>query len=132
MVLAIFLVEDDWRIQEHFKLLVGEVLGAQVVGVAETSDEALAWIAANDGLWNLMVLDLCLRQGTGFQVLEHMEAVHKRQCVVLTNSPSAPNVAHCLALGVEAVFDKSLHIEDFLDYCALLTKSHQLNFRRAD
>lgn len=120
MSLAVFLVEDDRRIRDHLVLLILDVLHARVVGTAETSDDALAWLARNDGLCDLVVLDLFLREGTGLFVLKHMTPAHRQRCVVLTNSPSPTNIALCLDLGAEAVFDKSLQIEDFLDYCALL------------
>lgn len=120
MSLAIFLVEDDPRIREHFGLLVIDVLHGRIVGTAETSHGALAWLAINEGLWNLVVLDLFLQEGTGLMVLEQMNPAHKGRCVVLTNSPSPANVARCHELGAAAVFDKSLQIEDFLAYCAAL------------
>jgi DNA-binding NarL/FixJ family response regulator len=120
MALAIFLVEDDPLIREHFGLMVMEVLHARVVGMADNSDDALAWLAANDEKWDLTVLDLFLREGTGLMVLEGMNPAHKHRCVVLTNSPSPTNIARCLDLGAEAVFDKSLEVEKFLEYCTSL------------
>lgn len=120
VALAIFLVETDPRIREHFGLLVIDVLNARIVGTAETPHGALAGLAINEELWNLVVLDLFHQEGTGLMVLEQMNPAHKCRCVALTNSPSPANIARCHRLGARAVFDKSLQIEDFLVYCASL------------
>jgi DNA-binding NarL/FixJ family response regulator len=120
MPLTAFMVEDDPVIRETLSIMLLEFLGAHVVGTAETAEDALAWIAASDRHWDLTVLDLFLREGTGFTVLGHMTPAHRRQCVVLTNSATPANIARCIDLGADAVFDKSLQLDEFLKYCGLL------------
>jgi len=118
MSLAAFLIEDDPKIRENLGILLTDLLDAKVVGMAETSDDALAWLAVHDGHWDVAVLDLFLKEGTGFTVLTHMAPARRHQCVVLTNSATPANIARCLNLGADAVFDKSLQIDEFLNYCA--------------
>jgi len=117
MPLAVFLIEDDPKIRENLGILLADMLNAQVVGMAETSDDALAWLAVHDRHWDLVVLDLFLKEGTGFTVLTRMAPARRRHCVVLTNSATPANIARCIDLGVDAVFDKALQLDEFLTYC---------------
>lgn len=126
MPLSAFLIEDDPVIRENIGIMLAEVLNAQVVGIAETSDDALAWFEVNEGHWDVAVLDLFLKEGTGFTVLSHMAPAHRRHCVVLTNSATPANIARCIDLGADAVFDKSLQLDEFLDYCARLPAAQNL------
>lgn len=127
MPLSAFLIEDDPKIRENLGILLADVLNATVVGMAETSDDALAWLAVHDGHWDLAVLDLFLKEGTGFNVLARMAPAHRRNCVVLTNSATPANIARCIGLGADAVFDKSLQIDEFLNYCARLPAAQTLS-----
>jgi two-component system OmpR family response regulator len=127
MPLSAFLIEDDPRIRENLGILLADVLDAKVVGMAETSDDALAWFASNEGHWDVAVLDLFLKEGTGFNVLTQMDPAHRRHCVVLTNSATPANIARCINLGADAVFDKSLQIDEFLNYCARLPAAQNLS-----
>lgn len=113
-------------IREGLGALLSETMDAHVVGVAETADDALAWIASRSRHWDLTVLDLFLREGTGFTVLAHMSPALRHQCVVLTNSITPANIARCIDLGADAVFDKTLQLDDFLTYCSRLpaTQNH--------
>jgi two-component system OmpR family response regulator len=77
MPLAAFLIEDDPVIRDSIGAMLTEVLHANVVGIAETSDDALAWLALHEGHWDLAVLDLYLKKGTGFNVLSHMTAAQR-------------------------------------------------------
>jgi len=105
---------------------------ANVVGTAETSADALAWIAVNEGKWDVAVLDLFLKEGTGFTVLSRMTPLQRRRCVVLTNMATPAKVALCLDLGADAVFDKSLQLEEFLTYCAQLPAAQPLVIRQPE
>jgi len=118
MPVAAFLIEDHPVVQQHLGLLMADVLHVQVVGTADTTAAALTWLAAHEGDWDVAVLDLLLKDGMGFAVLAQMSAAHRRQCVVLTNAPTPTNIARCSGFGVNAVFDKVLQLEEFLQYCA--------------
>lgn len=124
MPFTAFIVEDDPVIREGLSTLLCETLNAHVVGVAETAEDALAWISAYNTHWDLTVLDLFLRQGTGFTVLSRMSPAHRHQCVVLTNAITPANIARCIDLGADAVFDKTLQLGEFLTHCARLSAAH--------
>jgi two-component system OmpR family response regulator len=42
----------------------------------------------------------------------------QQRVIVLSNYATADIRARCLALGADAVFDKSTELDIFLDYCA--------------
>lgn len=118
MSLPIFLVEDDLRIRDQLILLAQVALNAEVIGLAETEDEAWQWLVLHQGLWKVAVIDLFLKEGTGFGILSLIPPNRPGKVVVLTNSATLENRARCLALGADAVFEKSAELEKFIDYCA--------------
>ena len=71
--------------------------------------------------WDLAVIDLFLREGSGMNVLD---ACRKRKAgqkvVVLSNHSSRDVRWRCMQLGADAVFDKSTELEMLVDYCARL------------
>ena len=91
MQLAIFLVEDDPEQRDALIPLLSELGASSVVGVAESEDEAIQWLQKNEGQWDLVVLDLILKFGTGFGVLQRMPHHHRTRVTVLSNSASATN-----------------------------------------
>lgn len=72
MALPIFLVEDDPMLRESIGEAINSICDAQVVGTAETEAQAVAWLNDHHGTWRLAVLDLFLKTGTGFGVLEQL------------------------------------------------------------
>jgi DNA-binding NarL/FixJ family response regulator len=117
MNLPLFLVEDKPRIRDQLIALVQMSLNAQIVGLAETEQDAVLWLHSHKGVWKIAVIDLFLKEGTGFGILSHLHNCRSGKVVVLTNSATAENRARCLRLGADAVFDKSSELENFIDYC---------------
>lgn len=118
MALPIFLAEDDPALREQLIQAMDAVCDAKVVATAETEAQATGWLRGHPHEWELGVLDLFLRQGTGMGVLRALDSPQERdRMVVLTNSATAENRATCLALGANAVFDKTLELEEFLQHC---------------
>lgn len=117
MTFPIFLVEDDPKLRETIGEAINNICDARVVGTAETEAQAIAWLNDHHGAWRLAVLDLFLKSGTGFGVLERLTPRDREQVIVLTNSATAENRNRCLALGALAVYDKTSEFEAFLDHC---------------
>lgn len=120
MTISVFIVEDEPLIQDSLKVVLEGYLNAAVIGTAFSEAEAVAWLQANEETWQLLVVDLLLKQGTGLGVLAAVSALNgKRGAVVaLTNAASQDNRAECMRLGADAVFDKVAEINEFLAYCA--------------
>lgn len=113
-----FLVEDSALIRENLIVAMAELAGTRVVAWAESETEAADWLRQHPHEWELAVIDMFLKEGTGLGVLKscHARAPGQR-AVVLTNYADVDIRAQCMALGADAVFDKSTEIDAFLDFC---------------
>jgi DNA-binding NarL/FixJ family response regulator len=113
-----YLVEDNRTIRDNLIPALEDLAGARVLGMAETETDAAAWLAAHADEWQLLIVDLFLKEGSGLGVLK---ACHDRRAaqraVVLSNFVSSDIRARCMALGADAVFDKSRDLEAFFEYC---------------
>ena len=124
MGLKTYIVEDNATIRDNLLATLEELAGIDAVGTAETENEGKAWLLANGQQWDLAIVDLFLKQGSGLGVLE---ACRNRQVqqkvIVLSNYATADIRKRCAQLGVDAVFDKSNEIDALIDYCIEQCKS---------
>ncbi|MES2979254.1 MAG: response regulator transcription factor [Pseudomonadota bacterium] len=117
MRLRIYLVEDNPVIRENLAESLEELAGARVVGGATTEAEASDWLTAHSASWDLAVVDLFLLQGNGLGVIGRCRNRSLSQkMVVLTNYATPTIRERCLAIGADAVFDKSNELEEFTRY----------------
>ena len=118
MALRVYLVEDNEVMRQHLtETLAGEV-EVDWVGVAETEAEAKDWLERNPDGWDVAILDLFLREGTGAGVLRHCRVRDEKQDVlVMTNYPISSLLTHCRLLGASAIYDKSTELGDMIAYC---------------
>ena len=118
MALITYLVEDSATIRENLISALEEIAPVKVVGFAETEDEASAWLSSHNGDWQLAIVDLFLKEGSGLGVLKGCQNRNPDQkVVVLTNYATNDIRMRCAALGSDAVFDKSNELDELLDYC---------------
>lgn len=116
--LVVFLVEDNALIRDNLIVALEELVDMRVVAWAESETEAADWLREHPKGWQLAVIDLFLREGSGLGVLQACRLRDKRQrAVVLTNYADVDIRAQCLALGADAVFDKSTELDAFLEFC---------------
>ena len=119
--LTVFLVEDSPTIRQNLVATLEELAPVRVVGAAESAAEAVQALTADPPPCDLAIVDVFLRQGSGLEVLQALQARPDRpRRVVLTNFATAAMRAHCLALGAERVFDKSGEGEALVAYCEAL------------
>lgn len=117
--MAVFLVEDNALIRENLVVALEELADMRVVAWAETEGQAATWLRSHPADWQVAVIDLFLRAGSGLGVLRACRHRGPRQrAVVLTNYADVDIRAQCLALGADAVFDKSTELDDFLAFCS--------------
>lgn len=116
--MKVLLVEDHPVLQANLReTLAAE--GFEIAHVAATRADALRWLREGAGEWDLGVIDIFLREGHGFDVLRACVARDaRRRAVVLSNYTREPARASALALGADAVFDKSYEMDEFVAYCA--------------
>lgn len=118
MKLRAYIVEDNATIRENLIDALAELADVETVGIAETESEGTSWLSANAAHWDIAIVDLFLRQGSGLGVLTACQQRAPRQrMVVLSNYATADVRARCTQLGVDAVFDKSNEIDALVDYC---------------
>lgn len=116
MRLKTYIVEDNPTIRENLIGTLEELASINSVGTAETENEGKAWLASNN--WDLAIVDLFLKQGSGLGVLASCRDRPSRQkVVVLSNYATADIRQRCAQLGVDAVFDKSNEIDALVEYC---------------
>ncbi|MGJ7510189.1 response regulator [Variovorax sp. GT1P44] len=118
MALSTFLVEDNRTIRDNLIPALEDLADATVVGTAEAEADAVRWLSSHPDDWQLLVVDLFLKEGSGLGVLR--TCAHRpssKRVVVLSNYINADIRARCMALGADAVFDKSRELEAFFAYC---------------
>ncbi len=116
---TVFLVEDIDVIRDNLVMALTDVANASVVATVASEAEAVAWLGANPAAWQIAVIDLFLKQGSGLGVLRACKSRPPSQkAVILTNFATAEIRARCLGQGADAVFDKSTELDEFLQYCA--------------
>ena len=119
--MQVFLVEDSPLIRDRLLALLGSVPGAQVCGHANNAAAAVREILATRP--DVVVLDIALADGTGFDVLR---AVHPQAPQIgfymLSNFSADPYRALAARLGARAFFHKSKEFERVREVLAASTK----------
>lgn len=107
--MKVFLVEDAPLLRERLAALIASV-GASLVGHAEGAREAIVGILAASP--DAVVLDLHLKQGTGFDVLRAVgKSAPDIAFFVLTNYPHEGYRASAMRLGARGFYDKSTEFD---------------------
>ncbi len=108
--LKVLLVEDSALIRRHLVALIEDTGGVTVSGEVETEADAIN--ALRQGRFDAAVVDLQLREGSGFGVLQHLKMHYPELlAIVLTNSNTPAMRARSLALGAHHFLDKSSEFE---------------------
>ncbi|HUR90522.1 MAG TPA: response regulator [Ramlibacter sp.] len=119
MHLQAFVIEDNATIRENLIGTLEELTCVKVTGTSATEDEALAWLGGHAETWDLVIVDLFLKQGSGIHLAQRIKRARPTQkIVVFSNYINASVRKRCAQLGVDAVFDKSTEIDSLVDYCA--------------
>jgi len=112
------LVDDDDGFCECLLLVLKDMANVQVVEVAQTPADAISVMAKYEKQWQLLILDIDLRNGNGIDVLQAYRKRLPHQAVfVLTNFANSYVRNRCLELGVDAVFDKTTELDQFFERC---------------
>jgi two-component system OmpR family response regulator len=117
--LKAFVIEDNATIRENLIGTLEELTCVKVAGTSATEEEALTWLSQNAATWDLVIVDLFLKQGSGIHLAQCIKRTRPTQkIVVFSNYINASVRKRCAQLGVDAVFDKSTEIDALVDYCA--------------
>ena len=119
MFLQAFVIEDNATIRENLIGTLEELTCVKVTGTSATEGDALVWLEQNSEQWDLVIVDLFLKQGSGIHLAQCIKRRRPSQkIVVFSNYINASVRKRCAQLGVDAVFDKSTEIDALVDYCA--------------
>ena len=117
-MLKVFLIEDSLLLQELLGGILGELDGVEFCGCAEGETEALSLLAETPA--DLVIIDIELKQGSGIGVLDALQTdsglYGSPDKVVLTNYAHATMRQRCDRFGMDAFFDKSMQINQLIDY----------------
>ncbi len=128
--LAAFLVEDNRVIRENLAATLEEMAPVRIVGTAADEPAAVAWLTAQDQPCDLVVVDLFLARGSGFDVLQAVRHLRRASAAIVLTNYATPDVRRrCVSLGAERVFDKSHEIEALIDYCRQLALRRSVEAR---
>ena len=109
MVWRVFLVEDLRSMHTLLGDLFATIGGLEIAAVSGTEAEAKLWLDEHPASWDLAIIDLVLAQGSGMGVVSHARrtaGTHGK--VVVFSGYASPGIrSHCMALGADAVFEKS-------------------------
>jgi DNA-binding NarL/FixJ family response regulator len=108
--MKVYVVEDSPIIQERLVAMLRDIPGVDVVGVADSSTEALAGIALHRP--DVAVVDLRLREGNGIEVMQGIRQVSAGTTVmVLSNYASLIVQRRCKDVGAHYFFDKTTEFD---------------------
>lgn len=119
MKMRTFLVEDNHTILENLVSTLEELAPVEAIGTADSEEEGAAWLNSHAEQWDLAIVDLFLKKGSGLGILEACRRRDGQQkMVVFSNYTTSEMRLRCAQLGVDAVFDKSTEIDALVNYCS--------------
>ncbi len=121
--LKTYIVEDSPVIRESLIATLEELVPVRVVGTAEDESTALSWLANPDNEFDLVIVDIFLRTGSGLGVLRAANHLTRRHKTVVMSNFATPDMRRrCIELGADRVFDKSNDIDALIQYCGQLAE----------
>ena len=108
--MQVYLVEDSPLVQQRLLAMLQEIPDTTVVGTAARAEDALSGILATRP--DLVVLDVQLKEGSGFDVLRALHArAPELDVVMLSNYSSYPYRQIAERFGARGFFDKTREFE---------------------
>jgi two-component system, OmpR family, response regulator len=102
----LLLVEDSSVLAERLAELIRQIPEIDLIAVVDSEAAALGELRRSRV--DVLVLDLHLKEGTGFGILKAVGAAPYKPCVlVLTNHDSAAYASTAMALGAAVFLDKA-------------------------
>ncbi|MBL8438393.1 MAG: response regulator transcription factor [Zoogloeaceae bacterium] len=116
--LKVLLVEDSPLLREMMAEMLEELPEIRLVEEVDGEARALACLEAQPV--DLAIVDLELKEGSGFGILRQLQARPEHyghpRAVVFSSYSHAAVRQRCAALGAEAFFDKAQGLEALVDF----------------
>jgi DNA-binding NarL/FixJ family response regulator len=121
--MQVFLVEDSPLVRQRLEAMLQEIPGTAIVGRAAAADDAVRGILATRP--DLVVLDVQLEEGNGFDVLRALHArAPELDVVMLSNYSSYPYRQIAERFGARGFFDKTREFERVRDMIVQKGEAH--------
>lgn len=119
--LKTYIVEDSQVIRENLIATLEELVPLEVVGTAEDESTAVRWLTQPSNDFDLVIVDIFLKVGSGLGVLRAASSLPQSHKTVVLSNYATPDIRRrCLELGADRVFDKSNDIDALILYCGRL------------
>lgn len=104
--LTVLLVEDSPRLLERMRELIDDIEGVHVVGTADTQQDAVN--QAREHQPDVLLLDLQLKQGTGFEVIRQLRGNQFNPVTIIMTNYALPEYRRLATeLGAQHFLDKT-------------------------
>jgi two-component system, OmpR family, response regulator len=114
----VFLVEDSPIIRQNLSETLAELADCAIVGCADSESDAKTWLQQHRDEWDIAIVDVFLKRGTGLPVLAATKQRNTGQRVVVLSNFASPELsAQALQLGADKVFDKSTDVDALVEFC---------------
>lgn len=118
MNMRVFLVEDSPTIRTSLMEMLTDLVDARLVGAAEQQVDAVQWLNAHPDAWDMAIVDIFLKRGSGLPVLTACARRSPKQRVLVLSNYATPEIrTRAYHLGADRVFDKSQDVDALIDYC---------------
>ncbi len=126
MPLRIYLIEDDETMRSALEETLRARLGnVEIVGFGDNERSVTHWLSSHDSGWDLAIVDLQLRQGSGHAALHWCATRLPHQKVVVLSALVTDEArAMCLRFGADMVFDKATDMDGLVDFCRGLLRAN--------
>lgn len=128
-ILKVVLIEDSPVLRDLLASMLVDIPGLELIGEADGEAAALQMLEACQP--NLAIIDLELNEGNGLNVLRQLFAQPQRfgglHAIVFSNHAHASVRERCRMLGAEAFFDKTLQMDEMLDYLQATVRNASLS-----
>ena len=116
--LITYLVEDNPIVLSSLIEALRELTNLEIIAYSATQTEASQWLQTQNGNWHLAIVDLFLKEGTGLGVLAACRSRKPHQKMVILTNYATPEIRErSMALGADAVFDKSTELDRLMSFC---------------
>jgi DNA-binding NarL/FixJ family response regulator len=111
--MRVFIIEDSKVVLDRLASMLAEYPGVEIVGTSSGPQKGLR--GAAEAKPDVMILDIRLQGGTGWDVLKGLRLLPQRPLVImLTNFPSAFHRSKALAEGADFFLDKAQEFDKIL------------------
>ncbi|HVZ44256.1 MAG TPA: response regulator [Ramlibacter sp.] len=119
-MISVMMIEDSREILALVADLLEQAGPYEVIGNAATEGEGTNWLQENPGRWDMAIIDLVLRDGSGFNLIRRYRAANEHARILVLSDYATPNIkVRCVEFGADAVFTKA-DIEGFVNYLSNL------------